>query len=402
MFIESIYISLHSIWSNKLRSFLTTLGIIIGVAAVIAVVALVQGLDNFMSEQFKSVGANYLRIMPDYRHMETNLNRVELTYEDAVALKKEVKYITKLSPLIAASAKAKYKDENYNKSILGTTGDFQDVVAMYVEFGRFINDIDSKHRKKVCVVGTEIVEDLFKGNDPIGKEIKLNNEAFTVVGVMEKKGEFLGANQDDYILIPFETALILLGKNFGKRIIIDCKIDSTENMEAAKDLITQVLRRKHSLKTDDGNDFKVLLQEEMVDMVSNILSMVTAIVAGIVSISLVVGGIGIMNIMLVSVTERTREIGIRKAVGARKQDILLQFLIEAVVLSIIGGAIGIFSGYWIGVLSAKAIPNFPPAHVPLWAVILGVGVSAFVGIVSGVFPAARAASQDPIDALRYE
>ncbi len=402
MFVESVFLSFRSIWSNKLRSFLTTLGIIIGVAAVIAVVALVQGLDNYMSEQFKSVGANYLRIMPDYHRQETGLNRVELTYEDALTLKKEVKYITKLSPLIAASAKAKYKDENFTKQILGTGGDFQEVVSMYVEFGRFINDIDSKHRKKICVIGVEIVEDLFKGKDPIGEEIRLNNEAFMVVGVMEKKGSFLGANQDDFILIPFETALALLGKDLGKQILIDCKIDNTENMDTAKDLITQVLRRKHSLKPDERNDFRVMLQEEMVEMVSGILSMVTAIVAGIVSISLIVGGIGIMNIMLVSVTERTREIGIRKAVGARKQDILLQFLIEAFVLSVIGGAIGIFVGYWVGVIAAKAIPNFPEAYVPLWAVLLGVGVSAFVGIVSGVFPAARAASQDPIDALRYE
>ncbi len=219
---------------------------------------------------------------------------------------------------------------------------------------------------------------------------------------MEYKGEMLGQNQDDFVLVPITTARDIYGVDAVKQLRLDFKATSPETVDLAKDQIGDVLRRRHRIQEGTKDDFRVLLQEEFLERTGAILGTVTSVVGGVVSIALLVGGIGIMNIMLVSVTERTREIGVRKAVGARKSDILIQFLTEAVTISLVGGLIGILGGWGLGILGAKAIPGFPPAHVPIWAIALAFGFAALVGVFFGTYPAAKAASLDPIDALRYE
>jgi putative ABC transport system permease protein len=219
---------------------------------------------------------------------------------------------------------------------------------------------------------------------------------------MEEKGEFFGQSQDDLIMIPITAARDVYGHDAFKRLVLDFQARSADDVDLAKDQITEVLRARHQIPEGKRDDFRVVLQEEMLQITGSILGTLTSVVAGVVSIALLVGGIGIMNIMLVSVTERTREIGVRKAVGARKSDILVQFLIEAVTLSLLGGLIGILAGWGLGILGAKAIPGFPPAHVPIWAVAIGFGFAALVGIFFGTYPAAKASALDPIEALRYE
>ena len=219
---------------------------------------------------------------------------------------------------------------------------------------------------------------------------------------MEKKGQNLGLDYDDLVFVPFDSALNLFGRNAGDQVQVRLQAESTDVVEQVKDSITRLLRQRHKLPAGEPDDFQIQTQDEILESVNRILGSVTAVVGGVVGIALLVGGIGIMNIMLVSVTERTREIGVRKAVGARRQDVLLQFLIEAVTLSLIGGAIGLGLGFGLGALVSKMIPGFPPAHVPLWAVVISFGFSAVVGIFFGIYPAAKASRLDPIDALRYE
>jgi putative ABC transport system permease protein len=271
-----------------------------------------------------------------------------------------------------------------------------------VDRGRFFSRIDLENRRKVVVIGEKVIEELNLGPQPLGKEVYVDAYPGTIIGVMEKKGQSLGMNVDDLAFVPFDSALTLFGRNAGDQIQLRLQADAPEHVEQVKDGITRLLRQRHRLPSDQPDDFEIQTQDEILDTVNTILGSVTAVVGGVVGIALLVGGIGIMNIMLVSVTERTREIGVRKAVGARRQDVLLQFLIEAVTLSLIGGAIGLGLGYGLGALVAKLIPGFPPAHVPLWAVALSFGFSAVVGIFFGIYPAAKASRLDPIEALRYE
>ena len=230
----------------------------------------------------------------------------------------------------------------------------------------------------------------------------MGRATFTVVGVMEKMGEFLGQNRDSLVIIPFSTAREIYGDEAMKQIRLDFKARAPQDVDRAKELMTAILRERHGLKADVSNDFEILLQEEILKTTSTILGTITKVIGAVVGIALLVGGIGIMNIMLVSVTERTREIGVRKAVGARRADLLMQFLIEAVTLSILGGSVGILLGWGLGALGAAAIPGFPAAHVPLWAILLGFGFATLVGVIFGIYPAGKAAALDPIESLRYE
>jgi putative ABC transport system permease protein len=272
-----------------------------------------------------------------------------------------------------------------------------------VERGRFLSRLDLENHRKVAVIGPKVADKLKLGREPLGREIYVGNLPVEVIGVMEKKGETLGTDLDDRVFLPFGTAMALFGRAAADRVEIDMQATTAEQVTAVRDAIRRLLRRRHHLAAGRPDDFRITIQDELLKQVTGILSGITAVVGGVVAISLVVGGIGIMNVMLVSVTERTREIGVRKAVGARRRDILMQFLIEAVTLSLLGGAVGLALGYGMGALVVAVVPaNLPPAHVPLWAVGLAFAFSAAVGIFFGIYPAGKAARLDPIEALRYE
>ncbi|BCW93530.1 MAG: ABC transporter permease [Thermoanaerobaculum sp.] len=404
MFFENLRMALRSIAAHKLRSVLTTLGIIIGVAAVIGVVSIVQGLNFWIAGQLEGVGATYIMVFPerDPNNPDIAGREVQLTYEDGQAILERVPEIVAFTPIYFQGERVRYGKRTSTPFLLGVGASYQEVVNHWVARGRFFSDLDLANHARVCLVGEKLIEDLGLGDEPLGKDIQIGRVVFTVIGVMEQKGQFLGQDRDRLVIIPFSTAREIYGENAAKQIRLDFKARSPEDVDRAKDLMTDILRRRHGLRADQGNDFRIMLQEELRKTTSTILGGITQVVGAVVGIALLVGGIGIMNIMLVSVTERTREIGVRKAVGARRRDILMQFLIEAVLLSAIGGAIGILFGWFLGFLGAKAIPGFPAAHVPLWAVFLGFGFASAVGIFFGIYPAAKAATLNPIEALRYE
>jgi putative ABC transport system permease protein len=285
---------------------------------------------------------------------------------------------------------------------MGVNDDFPEIHNYFVADGRFFSDIDLRHRRKVAVVGRHVADELRLGESAVGREIYVGGRAATVIGVMEEKGQALGQDLDDLVFVPFDTALTLFGRRAGDQVQLRLKAEPDAVAEVEEG-IRRVLRRRHAIPDDDPSDFQVLKQDDLLDLYRSILGAVTAVIGGVVGVALIVGGIGIMNIMLVSVTERTREIGLRKAVGARRRDILWQFLIEAVALSLLGGVLGLALGYGLGALVIALLPiDLPPAYVPLWAVLLAFGFSAAVGVFFGIYPAGKASRLDPIEALRYE
>jgi putative ABC transport system permease protein len=389
-----------------MRSLLTTLGIIIGVAAVIAVVSIVQGLQFLLTQQLQGVGATYVMVLPNQQQNQgpgVVTRQVELTWEDGKAIRDSIPGVKLITPLLIGQQPAKYRDRQHTTLVLGVNDDWPEVNNHTVEHGRFLSSVDLLHRRKVAVIGKRVIEELRLGDNPIGREMYVGTIPVTVVGIMEEVGQSLGTDVDDLIFIPFETSLMLFGRNAADQVQLRMQAENTQVVEQVKDDIGRLLRRRHRIPDGQPDDFQVLVQDEILDTVNTILGNVTAVVGAVVGVALLVGGIGIMNIMLVSVTERTREIGIRKSVGARRQDVLVQFLIEAVTLSLAGGALGLALGYGIGAVAAKMLPgDWPPAYVPFWAIALAFGFSSIVGIFFGIYPAGKAAALDPIDALRYE
>jgi putative ABC transport system permease protein len=406
VFSENFRVAFGALGANKLRAILTTLGIIIGVAAVVAVVSIVQGLQYQITSQLEDIGATYVQIVPRQGFAQPGqiVRRVKLTWDDGLALRQRFPEIDRITPIIFGQKTLRYGQRRHLPfAVLGVTSDYQEVVSHYVDRGRFLSPIDLRNRRKVAVVGKTVVDELDLGPDPLGKEIYIGDLPVTVVGVMEVRGRNLGFDQDDLAFVPFDTALLLFGRDAGDQVQLRIQLKDASDVVGFKDAARELLRKRHHLGKDDSDDFEIQTQDEILKTTNSILAGVTGVVGGVVGIALLVGGIGIMNIMLVSVTERTREIGIRKAVGARRRDILVQFLIEAVTLALVGGAVGIVGGYGIGALAVYLIPaNLPPAHVPLWAILLAAGFSAAVGILSGIYPAGKAAALDPIDSLRYE
>jgi len=401
---DNLLIALQAIRANKMRSLLTMLGIIIGVAAVIAVVSIVQGLNYVISTQLEGVGATYIRVQwrQDPNDPDLAGREIKLTYEDGLAVEENAPAIRYFNPIFFRGQRLMYRDRRHSTTLLGVGPWHQEVNDHWVEQGRFFSPLDLERHTRVCIIGRSIISELELGEEPLGKELIVGQFSFTIVGIMEEKGELFGQSRDDVILIPITTARDLYGMDSFKRLILDFQAVSAEDVEMAKDQLTEILRARHRIPKGKRNDFRVILQEEILETTGSILGTLTSVVGGVVSIALLVGGIGIMNIMLVSVTERTREIGIRKAVGARKSDILVQFLIEAVTISLVGGLIGVLGGWGLGILGAKAIPGFPSAHVPIWAIALGFSFAALVGVFFGTYPAAKAAAMDPIEALRHE
>jgi len=401
---DNLLIALQAIRANKMRSLLTMLGIIIGVAAVIAVVSIVQGLDHVISTQFEGVGVTYIMVFPRQDLQDPDLagREVTLTYEDGLAIMERATGLRYFNPIFVRGEATRSGSRRHPSMLLGVGPFHQEVSNHWVDRGRFFSDLDMQRSARVCMVGQEVIDELEIEEPILGTDLIVGSSAFTIVGIMEYQGEMLGQNQDDFVLIPITTARDIYGIEAFKQLRLDFQAESPETVQMAKDQIKEILRVRHRIPEGVKNDFQVLLQEELLETTGAILGTITSVVAGIVSIALLVGGIGIMNIMLVSVTERTREIGVRKAVGARKSDILIQFLIEAVTISLVGGLIGVLVGWGLGILGANAIPGFPPAFVPLWAIALAFGFAALVGVFFGTYPAAKAAALDPIEALRHE
>ena len=401
---ENFWVALKALGANKMRSVLTTLGIIIGVAAVVAVVSIVQGLNFFIAGELQGVGATYIRVLPfrDDNEPFHAARDVRLTLEDVRAIADRTSEVAAVTPILYRPARVRAGGRRFTTYLLGVSEEYEDVLNHTAARGRFFGPLDVRSRARVCTVGEEIVRRLQLGPQPIGAEIEVDGRSCTVIGVMEKKGETFGQNRDEIVWLPYTTALLSYGRDAERAMLVDVKARSAENVDLAKSQIRSVLRANHRLAGDAPDDFKILAQEELLKATSGILAVVTTVIGAVVGIALVVGGIGIMNVMLVSVTQRTREIGVRKAVGARRRDVMIQFLVEAVTLALVGGVLGVLLGWGLGVLGASMIPGFPPAHVPLWAIVLAFGFSAAVGIFFGIYPAAKASALDPIEALRHE
>ncbi|NIA56674.1 FtsX-like permease family protein [Massilia sp. TW-1] len=404
VFLESVRSALASIRAHRLRSFLTSLGIIIGVASVITVVSLIQGLSKSVSDQFEGLGGNGLTIRPHNEFKDMMRGKMNyLRFDDVEQLRVRVEGIRHLSPLfVPASSEVRFTGMSATAQVYATMASYQEVNGRYVRLGRFISDSDDAGARRVAVIGEKLIDDLHLPADPVGQFVLYANEWFKIVGVMEKQGEIFGMSRDNYMIIPYKTGQSIIGNNTRPQLMITVAVGDLGRLDATRSHIRMVMRQAHRLKADQPDDFEIESADQIARSFDKLSGTVTLVMGGVVGIALLVGGIGIMNIMLVSVKERTREIGICKAIGARSRDILLQFLIEAVTLSLLGGLVGLAIGYALGALIAGIIPDFPPAVVPWWAVTLAVLFSGSVGIVFGVVPASQAARLDPIEALRYE
>ncbi|HTE40472.1 MAG TPA: ABC transporter permease [Steroidobacteraceae bacterium] len=405
---ECLRSALSSIRAHGLRSFLTMLGIIIGVGSVICVISLLQGLTDSVMNEFQGMGANTLVVVPvtsreDY--LRGKYNRLKTA--DVEMLAYRVDGISNVTPMMSPrfGGGVRNGDNAAAAQIYATTPYYQFVQQVFPKHGRFITASDDATRRRVVVLGEQARIDLKLPENPVGQFIQIGREWFKVVGVMEPRGGaagMFGQSPDNYVVMPYQTGVTLSGQATPPDIQILLTVDDLESVESTKSRITQMLRRQHKIDTRQDDDFRVESSESMAKTVERISGMITLVVSAVVGISLIVGGVGIMNIMLVSVTERTREIGIAKALGAPRRFILMQFLIEAVVLAVIGGIIGIAFGFMLGFGAASAIPNFPSPAVPWWAIAGATGFSALVGVLFGILPASKAANLTPIDALRHE
>ncbi len=394
-----------SLVRHKMRSLLTALGVIIGVAAVIGLVAVGNGAQAKVNDEIAGLGKNLLLIFAGSRRnasgVSSGLGGAQLTLDDAVAIRREVIGLSALSPEVRTTGQAVANGQNWSTSIIGVSGDYLSIRQWSLASGVMFTPTEERSVAKVGVIGTKLAAQLFGANhDPIGQTVRVKNIPFLITGVLTSKGANLGGqDQDDVLLIPYTSAMRRVTGDTTLRVI-DIQVGSDDQMNAAQEQVEALLRQRHRLRKDDANDFNVLNQAELAKTAGNVTQALTLLLGAIASVSLVVGGIGIMNIMLVSVTERTREIGIRLAIGARGRDILWQFLLEAVLLSCLGGVIGI--GLGVGgahlVTAASGFQTF----VSWFAVAFAFGFSAAVGIFFGFYPAQKAARLDPIDALRYE
>ncbi len=393
-----------SLYANKMRSLLTMLGIIIGVGAVIALVSVGMGVRSNVTSSIASLGSNMLIISPG----SSNRGGVRgaagsmqtLKYDDAKAIKEKIKNIDYVSPSVSSSYQVVYGNNNWKTSVQGVTADFMSIRSLTIGYGSFITADDMNKRNRVAVIGTTVAANLFAKDNPVGKNIRINNQPYKVIGLLESKGQSsVGQDQDDVIYIPLTTAQErMLGITYVQSINV--QVSSQEKMEQVQAEIENLLRSRHHIVAGKDDDFNVRNLTSLMETVNQSTAMLTLLLGAIAGISLIVGGIGIMNIMMVSVTERTREIGIRKALGATFLNIMTQFLIESMVIGIIGGIIGIIFGCAASQIIAK-VGNFTTV-ITIAPIIVSFIFAVGIGLFFGIYPARKAAKLDPIEALRYE
>ena len=397
-------IALKALNNNKLRCFLTMLGIIIGVASVITMLAIGQGSKNSIKEQISEMGSNMIMIHPGnmqrggVRQSADDMQTLEVADYEAL---KELPGVAAVSPSVNSGGQLVNGNNNYPSSIYGVTPEYLDIRKFKVKDGTMFTDHDIKSAAKVCILGKTVVENLFpNGDDPVGRVIRFGKIPLTVIGVLESKGtNSMGQDQDDVVIAPYTTVMKrILAIDYIQGIFASATDEA--HTEETIEAITDVLRTRHKIKDDADNDFEIRSQQELSEMMNSTSDMMTVLLACIAGISLLVGGIGIMNIMYVSVTERTREIGLRMSIGARGIDILSQFLIEAVIISVSGGVIGILLGV-IASWLVNIIAHWP-VYIQLYSVILSFAVCTITGVFFGWYPAKKAAGLDPIEAIRYE
>ena len=401
---QTALIALRALRRNKMRSMLTALGIIIGVASVVAMVAVGNGAQARITSQVSALGQNLLMVFAGSKKscgVNSGLGSASaITLEDASAIQREVPDVAAVSPEVSVTAQAIANGRNWSTTVVGESHDYLRIRDWKLAAGSMFNASDIRSAAKIAVIGSKTANELFGPLNPVGQSVRIKNIPFIIVGLLESKGAGMGgANQDDRILIPYTTAMKrLTGDRYLRSVNVE--IRSADRMDIAQQQITSLLRQRHRLTSDQSDDFNIFNQKEIADTVNSISKIITLLLGSIAGISLVVGGIGIMNIMLVSVTERTREIGIRIAVGAQPGDIRLQFLIEAVTLSLLGGLIGVLCG--VGASHLVGMFADFKAVVSSGSIILAFGVSSVIGIFFGFYPAHKAAALDPIVALRYE
>jgi len=417
--LDNVRVALDGLVANKMRSALTMLGVVIGVAAVIALLSIGEGAQASITDQITSVGTNLLFVSPGAASHRGPVqgasgSAVTLTYADAEAIADpgNVPDAAVVAPVYGKSTQIIFGDTNVNGSVTGVTAEYQEAFELEVASGDFIDEKDVDKRANVAVLGYQAAQDLFGGFDPIGQKIKValtgengGRVSLTVIGVLEEEGDSMLNSTDDTVFTPISTAQtkIFNGRNERGELVVtrvNVVAASEDQTTPVQDQIEVLLRSRHDLGSDEDADFNVMNQSDMLEMASEITGILTVFLGAIAGISLLVGGIGIMNIMLVSVTERTREIGLRKAVGARKADILTQFLMEAVVLSLLGGLLGILLG--VGLAQLVDMTGLMDSVVTLNSVLLAVGFSFAIGLFFGIYPANQAAKLNPIEALRYE
>jgi putative ABC transport system permease protein len=408
-FIEAFIIALSSIMAHKLRSFLTLLGVIIGVAVVTAVATVIEGANVYIKEKIATLGSGVFSLQKasvtsfgDFqKFLDAYRKNPDLTIDDLTALRTSVTFADQIGAMDGSSKPIGYGNISLeNVGVQGVTPNSLLISNVEIDQGRYINDFDDDTRRDVAFIGAEVAEGLFPQLDPIGKEIKIGGDLYTVIGVAKKLGSVLGQSQDNFVQLPLMTFF----KRFGARssptfrIIIRARTDVPA--EKVQDQVRIVMRTRHKLSYNKPDDFSIATDEATEQLLGSIVSVVAAVAFPVVGISLVIGGIVIMNIMLASVTERTREIGIRKSLGATRRDILMQFLVESAMMSGIGGLIGLLLAVTSMAIMGHYVPV--PVAVPLWAPVVAIGVSTLVGIFFGMYPANRAARMDPITALRAE
>ncbi len=404
-FVNLLKIALRALANNKMRALLTMLGIIIGVASVITMLAIGQGSKKSIQEQIAEMGSNMIMIHPgadmrggvrqDPSAMQT------LKLDDYRAIKSSCPHVAAVSAAVSSSGQFIFGANNYPGSVSGVSVDYLTIRQLKIESGDMFGEADIESNAKVCVIGKTIADNLFtNGEDPVGQVIRFNKTPFRIVGTLESKGyNSMGHDQDAIVLAPYSTVMKrLLAQTYLQGI--NCSATTEAETDAAIDEITTVLRNNHKLRDGDDDDFTIRSQQELSSMMTSTTDLMTVLLACVAGISLVVGGIGIMNIMYVSVTERTREIGLRMSVGARGRDILAQFLIEAVLISVTGGLIGVF----VGIAASFAVKMLAgwPIYVQVWSILISFAVCTATGIFFGWYPAKKAANLDPIEAIRYE